>query len=139
MRPEATLLCGCEAWKLNRQTRRKEDQHLPKQMSETYFKNRVARESDEPGSIAADRYMERLNDIRRRQWMSMGHIMRKGQDNDYGVALTWAHEGKRKRGRHKTTWRRTAETERPRAGWRSRNEVRATANDRNSWFSCVEA
>ena len=83
--------------------------------------------------------IEGLNDIRGRRWMFIGHVMRKGHDNDCGVALTWTPEGKKKRGRPKTRRRRTVEAEKKRAGWESWNEVRAAANDRDSLRRCVEA
>ena len=39
----------------------------------------------------------------------IGHILRDDRNNITNVAMTWAREGKRKRGRPKTTWRRTVE------------------------------
>ena len=48
-------------------------------------------------------------DVRRRRWKFIGHIMRKEPNNDRRTALTWAPEGRRKRGRPRTTWRRTVE------------------------------
>ena len=53
--------------------------------------------------------------------------------------LTWTQEGKRKRGRPKTTWRHTEEKERSKAGWQSWREVRTAAQDRNRWRAHVEA
>ena len=64
-------------------------------------------------------------------------ILRKGQDNDCGVALTWT-PAKRGREASKTTWQRPVEAERTCAGGRSWNDVRATASDRGSWQKCVE-
>ena len=49
--------------------------------------------------------------VRRRRWKFNGHIMRKELQNDCRTALTWAPEGRRKQGRPRTTWRRTAERE----------------------------
>ena len=40
--------------------------------------------------------------------------------------------GKRKRGRPKTTWRRTVEKERAEAGWRSWDEARVAAANRKN-------
>ena len=48
-------------------------------------------------------------------------------------------EGKRKRGRPKTTWWRTVEKERSQAGWQSWREVRTAAQDKNRWKAHVEA
>ena len=55
------------------------------------------------------------------------------------TALTWHPDGKRKVGRPKTTWRRTVEKERENLGWRSWNEARAIAKDRDKWKKSVEA
>ncbi len=75
-------------------------------------------------------YVERLSEeVRRRRWRFIGHILRQQPDP----------EGKRKRGRPKTTWRRTVEKERSKAGWQSWREVRTAAQDRNRWRAYVEA
>ena len=76
---------------------------------------------------------------RRRRWQFLGHIFRQQTDNDSVTALTWAPEGKRKRGRPKTTWRRTVERERSRAGWQSWSEVHAAAQDKSRWRANVDA
>jgi len=60
-----------------------------------------------------DGQMENLGeDVRRRRWNFMGHIMRKGHDNDCMTPMTWAPEERQRRRRLRTTWRRTAEKER---------------------------
>jgi hypothetical protein len=55
------------------------------------------------------------------------------------LAISWAPEGKRRRGRPKTTWRKTVEKERREDGWGSWDEVRAVAADRERWRSYVKA
>ena len=66
--------------------------------------------------------MENLSaDVRRRRWKFIGHIMRKEP------------EGRRKRGRPRTTWRRTAEREREKAKWKDWSEVQIAAADRAGW------
>ena len=50
--------------------------------------------------------------IRERRWRWIGHILRTSPNNISRTALTWAPEGKRRRGRPRETWRRTAEKER---------------------------
>ena len=68
--------------------------------------------------------MENLSeDVRRRRWKFIGYIMRKEPNNDCRTALTWTPKGRRKRGRPRTTWRRTAEREREKAGWKDWSEV----------------
>ena len=69
----------------------------------------------------------------------IGHILRQDRHNLSNVAMTWAPEGKRKRGRPKTTWRRTVERERTEAGWKSWDEARAAAADRKKWRDSVKA
>ena len=61
-------------------------------------------------------------------------------DNYCITALTWAPEGKRKRGRPKTTWTRTVERKKSaEQGWQSWNEVRTAAQDKSRWRANVEA
>ena len=46
----------------------------------------------------------------------IGHVLRQNRNSHTNIALSWTPEGKRKRGRPKTTWRRTVERERNSAG-----------------------
>ena len=48
-------------------------------------------------------------------------------------ALDWRPEGRRTRGRPRTTWRRTAEKDRDRAGWPSWSMARKLAQNRVGW------
>ena len=50
-------------------------------------------------------------DVRRKRYW-IGHVLRKEVNNDCAVALGWKPQGKRNRGRPKTTWRRTVERRR---------------------------
>ena len=49
-------------------------------------------------------------EVKIRRWKMIGHILRQNRESDGNVAMTWAPEGKR--GRPRTTWRRTVEKER---------------------------
>ena len=69
----------------------------------------------------------------------IGHILRKDHNDDCNVSMSWALEGKRRRGRPKTTWRHTVEKEMQEAGWRSWEEVRTAATSREEWKSSVKA
>ena len=71
--------------------------------------------------------------IRQRRWRWIGHILRRGSEEHERTALTWTPEGRRKRGRPKNTWRRTAETERQRLGWSTWRAAGAAAADREGW------
>ena len=57
-------------------------------------------------------------EVRQRRWNWLGHILRREGDNDCFTALGWTPEGRRARGRQKTTWR-TVKRERNKAGWKS--------------------
>ena len=57
--------------------------------------------------------------VRKRMWTWIGHVLFMDKNCLPRVALTWAPEGKRKRGRPKETWRRTVEKERMAMGFNS--------------------
>ena len=42
-------------------------------------------------------------EARKRRWKFIGHKLRKGKESICGTSLTWTPEGRRKRGRPKTT------------------------------------
>ena len=54
--------------------------------------------------------------IKRRKWRWLGHTLRKPADNVTRRGLRWTPQGKRKRERPKTTWRRSTEAEAKVAG-----------------------
>ena len=78
-------------------------------------------------------------EVKQRRWKIIGHILRQDRRNDCNTAMTWTPEGKRKKGRPKTTWRGTVERERKETGWQSWEEARATTANREKWKHSVEA
>ena len=61
--------------------------------------------------------MKRLNEeVEYLRWNMIGHILRQDRNNDSNIAISWALEGKRRRGRSKITWQQTVEKERKEAG-----------------------
>ena len=76
--------------------------------------------------------------IKTRKWKWIGHTLRKDLDNITRQALDWNPQGKRKRGRPTTTWRRTLDNELKtiRLSW---GEAKKTAQDRTRWRSAVKA
>ena len=66
------------------------------------------------------------------RWRWLGHVLRKPSEDMTKVALRWTSEGKRKRGRLKTTWRRTIENEikERRYTW---GTIERKANNREEW------
>ena len=55
------------------------------------------------------------------------------------TALTWAPEGKRKRGRPRETWRRTVERERCEMGFKTWTEAARIAIDRKRWKDTIKS
>ena len=79
------------------------------------------------------------DEIRRRRWNWIGHVLRKDRNDDCMVAMGWQPEGKRKVGRPKITWRRTVERECRQERWTSWAEARTAANDGAGWKTKVAA
>ena len=76
--------------------------------------------------------------ILRRRWRWIGHVIRREADSITKTALRWTPEGKRKRGRPKTTWRRTVEIEMRKYNltWGMLEKI---ARDRPRWRTFVAA
>ena len=76
--------------------------------------------------------------VTKRRWNWIGHVLRREQDSIPRVALHWTPEGRRKRGRPKTTWRRTVEEEMKYMNltW---GGVQKTAQNRPEWRTFVAA
>ena len=132
------LLYGCETWKMNKGDGKAVD----------VFHNRCLRrilridwqDHVSTNNLLATAGMKPLSEeVKLRRWKMIGHILRQDHNNDCNIALTWAPEGKRRRGRPKTTWRRTVDKERREAGWKSWAEARTAAADREKWKSSVKA
>ena len=78
-------------------------------------------------------------EVRRRRWNWLGHVLRREGENVCFTALGWTPEGRTARGRPKTTWIRTVERERNKAGWKSWNVDKAAARNRECWSENVSA
>ena len=78
-------------------------------------------------------------ELKSRRWKMIGHILRQDRENDCNVAISWAPEGKRRRGRPKTTWRGTVDREMREGGWGSWDEVRVAAAVREKWKDSMKA
>jgi hypothetical protein len=70
--------------------------------------------------------------IKRRIWNWIGHVLRKETGAVEKTALDWNPQGCRRKGRLKRTWRRTIEDE-VRGTGRSWNEVKGIAGDHEAW------
>ncbi len=135
---KSVLLYGSETWKLTKQQSKRLNS----------WQNRCLRKILRifwPQTITnVELYnqtrQEPLNNyIKRRRWKWIGHILRMPQAKIPSVALTWAPEGKRKRGRPRMTWRRMVEEERTQAGWACWSQARTDAADRLGWRKKLRA
>ena len=76
--------------------------------------------------------------ITRKRWRWIGHVLRKDAGSITKVAIHWTPEGKQKRGRPKTTWRRTVEAEMKNTN-HSWGTIQRLASDRQGWRCFVAA
>ena len=68
--------------------------------------------------------------VRTRRWKWLGHVLRMPSDKTPKIALTWAPEGRRRKGRPRETWRRTVNKEREHLGFRTWRQAGAAARDK---------
>ncbi|KAJ8333487.1 hypothetical protein SKAU_G00414950 [Synaphobranchus kaupii] len=90
------MLYGCETWKMNKGDDNAVD----------IFQNKCLRRILHirwQDHISTDELLERAEmkplseEVKRRRWKMIGHILRQDQNNDSNIAMTWAPEGKRKK------------------------------------------
>ena len=132
------LLYGSETWKMNDGDNRLVDTFMfrcLRQILRIHW----------PYVISNEEILRRTDstrisvEVQTRRWRWIGHVLRMEQDSHCATALTWQPEGKRKRGRPKTTWRRTVEAERNQLGMQSWSQARRVALDRLEWRGRVTA
>ena len=133
----STLLYGSECWRMT-------EQDLSKLASFHTANLRKILRIFWPQKISNDQLLRQTKqeDIRtlvnRRRWRWIGHVMRKASNNIARIAMHWTPEGKRSRGRPKTTWRRTVE-KRLRGLNYSWSTIEKLAKDRQGWKDFVAA
>ena len=132
------LLYGCETWKITKNDERKLNsfqcqclRRLLRIRWQQRMTNKRVVELAEINDISCE--------VRRRRWNWLGHILRRERENDCFTALGWTTEGRRARGRPKTTWRRRVEKERNKAGWKSWEVAKVVSQGRKCWSDSVEA
>ena len=87
------LLYGCETWKMNQGDDKNVDVFQNKCLRRIY---RIKWEDH----VSTEELLKRADvrplseEIKRRRWKMIGHILRQDQDNDCNIAMTWAPEGK---------------------------------------------
>ena len=128
----SVLLYECETWKLTKGEEEKLDIFQTKFLRRI-FKIRCQQHVTNETILQMARMNKISSEVRRRRWNWIGHLIRRERNDDYAIALGWTPEGRRKRGRPKTTLRRMVESERNHAGWRTWTAVRHSAADRQKW------
>ena len=76
--------------------------------------------------------------IQSRKYGWIGHTLRREKESICRQALDWNPQGKRRKGRPKTTWRRTVEQEIKEEG-KTWGEVKHLAQNRIRWRAFVAA
>lgn len=132
------ILYGSETWKANAKDYEKLDSfqyQCLKRIQGIFWPYIISKEElqRETGSAPMSR------EVRRRRWKFLGHVLRMPQDHHCVIALTWSPDSKRKVATPKTTWRRSIEKERSEAGWKSWEEARIIARDRDRWKRSIKA
>ena len=128
----AVLLYGCETWRMTKRDERKLDTFLHKclrRLLKIYWPMKVTNEEVRRRAKTCTISEQ----VRRRRWRWIGHVLRMAYDQNPRIALTWTPEGRRNRGRPKETWRRTVEGERQRMGFNTWGEAVIAARDRVGW------
>ena len=76
--------------------------------------------------------------ITKRRWRWIGHVLRRERDSIVRISLHWTPDGKRKKGRPRTTWRRTVESE-MKVLHQTWGPLTKLAQDRSKWKAFVAA
>ena len=132
----AVLLYGCEIWRMTKRDEAKLDTFLHKclrRILRIYWPMRVTNEEVRKQA----RTCTISEQIRRRRWCWIGHVLRMDHHQNPRIALTWAPEGKRRRGRPRETWRRTVEGERLKMGFATWMEAVTAAGNRVEWMKQI--
>ena len=94
------LLYGCEAWKLTVAEAKKLDRFqftCLRRILRIWWPQRIRNDT-----ISQETGVKKISDeIRRRRWNWIGHVLRKERNDDCIVVMEWQPEGKRKVGRSK--------------------------------------
>lgn len=133
----AVLLYGCETWKVTSSIESKIQVFVNKclkRILKIYWPRVISNEN--LWALTGFEKMDLV--IRRRKWNWIGHTLRKPVDDIARQSLDWNPQGIRKRGRPKTTWKRTV-VEEAKAGGKEWREVTALAKNRTRWKAFVDA
>ena len=128
------FLYGSECWKINATEMKKCEafqNRCLRRIMKIYWPNTIS--NNQLHKLSGTTKLE--DEIKMRRWKYIGHILRREKTDNTKIALTWAPEGKRSRGRPRETWRRTVERERNEMGWKDWRAAEKVANERPKWKS----
>ncbi|CAG9118026.1 unnamed protein product [Plutella xylostella] len=135
---KSVLLYGCETWKVTKSISTKlqvcVNKHL-RQILRVFWPDTISNED-----LWKETRQEPINkEILRRKWSWIGHCLRRPEGNIAKMALDWnPPQGRRRKGRPATTWRRSILSDLNAVGI-SWDEAKERAQDRNVWRRTVEA
>ena len=133
----SVLLYGCESWKVTKTVTHKLQVFINKCLRKIlgiYWPATI--NNSELWKSATTQSVDII--IRERKWKWLGHTLRKPNHNIAKEALEWNPQGKRKRGRPPTTWRRSVLKEAETAG-KTWEEIKKGAQNRVRWRQFVAA
>ena len=132
------LTYGCESWKSTKKIDKKLDsfenkclRKLLKVKWSDFVSNNTVRDRTHQQPVS--------NIIRKRRWKYLGHVLRSDEKRLNRQVLMWSPVGKRKRGRPKTTLRRTIQQESKLLGCKTIQDLQLLAKNRITWRSKTSA
>jgi hypothetical protein len=129
------LLYGSECWRMtDKDINRLSSFHNTslRKIMKIFWPNKIS--NKDLHNITNTKDIEILLIQKRSRWL--GHVLRKPSEDMTKVALRWTPEGKGKRGRPITTWRRTIENEIKERGY-TWGTIERKANNREEWRKLV--
>ena len=133
---KSVLLYGAETWRTTVRTIYK---------IQTFINNclRQILRIHWPDTISNKDLWQRTNqrpaeeEIIKRRWRWIGHTLRKPASNVTRQSLKWNPQGKRKRGRPRSSWRREVEADTKRMGY-TWGQLEKLSQDRDAWRTLVD-
>ena len=134
----SVLLYGSECWRMTDKKKTSTDSSFHntclRKIMKIFWPNKIS--NKDLHNITNTKDMETL--LIQKRWRWLCHVLRKPSEDMTKVALRWTPEGKRKRGRPKTTWRCTIENEIKEIGY-TWGTIERKANNREEWRKLVLA
>jgi hypothetical protein len=133
----SVLLYGAECWRLTKSDSQKLGAfHTSclRKICRIFWPQKISNKD----LLTLTRQNDIVKTITERRWKFVGHTLRRDSDHLARVALRWTPEGRRRRGRPRTTWRRTFEAEAQSYG-KTWKDLERLATNRGDWSSFVAA